>query len=221
MRGLPPWFLALCILVIMSAIGASIVYSFHGFQEGFSSDACDDCEDDTVSSFVEPSAPASAATAKDVATLYQGMDQNIAVSSPPLAYSSPSDVQNTDAKFQNLLQAIHQRTGNSGIFPTDANLSMAANSSQGVSGVQDASGQGLGTYTPNQQTIYPHDFPPQNLPTLTANVPTDAGTQAEAIKAGQILTPSIRQMIRSDVKNAIKDQVNDLQNEYEITYEQQ
>jgi hypothetical protein len=218
MRGLPPWFLALCILVIISAIGASIVYSFHGLQEGFSSDACDDCEDDTVSSCVEPSASASAsaaASAKDVATLYQGMDQNIAVSSPPLAYSSPSDVQNTDAKFQNLLQAIHQRTGNSGIFPTDANLSMAANSSQ------DASGQHHGTYTPNQQTIYPHDFPPQNLPTLTANVPTDAGTQAEAIKAGQILTPSIRQMIRSDVKNAIKDQVNDLQNEYEITYEQQ
>jgi hypothetical protein len=228
MSRIAPWFLALCVLVIICAIGTSIVYSFHGFKEGFSSDSCDDCEDDTECSGSPefPRVPQDTQGPMATVSLSPGMDQNIAVSSPPLAYSIKSDIQNTDAKFKNLLNAIHKRTGSSSIFPTTSSLHMASGvSSKDASGNKlDASGSHVDAsgsrYTPNQITIRPDQHLPVQQPTLTANVPTDAGTGAQTIMNGATLTPSVRQMIRNDVKNAVKDGVNEIGNEYEITYEQ-
>jgi len=232
--NIPPWLLALCILVIICAIGASIVYSFHGFKEGFAPD-CDDCDDDTSCGADQiPQIPMIPQVGG--ASLQPGMDQNIAVSTTPLAYSSPSDIPDTDSKFKNLLNAIKQRTGSSSIFPTDSSLSLASGGQDASGGDhikgkgQDASGgkgQGQGqdasgsTYTPNQDVILPHQYPLTPQSTLTANVPTDAGTQAQDILNGSILSPSMRQMIRTDVKNAVREEANNLQNQYEITYEQQ
>ena len=223
MRGLPSWILALCILVAMCAIGVSIIYSFHGFKEGFASDGN---LDDTLYTGEEQQQTPSNTDANQVASLHEGMDQNIAGSTAPLAYSASNNSVNT-TQFQNLLQAIQQRIGNSGNVPTDTNLSMASDGSKDASGVWQGKGSSKGVdasgsdvYVPNQETIYPHQRPPAQPPRLTATVPTDAGTQAEAIQTNQILTPSMRQMIRSDVKSAIKEEVNDIQNQYEITYEQ-
>ena len=214
MSGIPSWFLALCILIVVCAIGASIVYSFKGLPEGFTSESCEDCDDDTSCSQTM-NIPQDYST---TVSLSPGMDQNIAVSSPPLAYSAESDIPNTDAKFKNLLKAIQQRTGSSSIFPTITSLNLATNSDASgndASGV-DASGS---TYTPNQVVIAPHQYPPNAQPSLTANTPTDAGTGAQNIMNGATITPSVRQMIRNDVKNAVKDGVNEIGNEYEITYE--
>ena len=217
MSGIPPWFVALCILIVVCAIGASIVYSFKGLPEGFTSESCESYDDDCgIPQYTEEP--------EKTVSLFPGMDQNIAVSSTPLAYSTPADTVSTDAKFKNLLQAIQQRTGSSSIFPTTSSLHMvsgrdASGSAMDASGsAMDASGS---TYVPNQVVIAPHQYPPASQPTLTANAPTDAGTMANEITNGAFLTPSVRQMIRSDVKNAIKDQVDELQNQYEITYEQQ
>ena len=224
MRGIAPWFLALCILVVVCAIGVSIVHSFNGFSEGFTSESsCSDCEDDDDDcsdiTIVSDDPPRRQKELSPEAKLHAGLDQNIAVQSAPIAYSSTSENSDTDSRFKNLLNAIQKRTGSSSIIPTTTNLFMASgNDASGNHPSTDASGS---EYKPHQQVITPDQFPLPLKPTLTANVPTDVGTQAENILNGSILTPSMRQMIRTDVKNAVKEGVNDLQNQYEITYEQQ
>jgi hypothetical protein len=54
---------------------------------------------------------------------------------------------------------------------------------------------------------------------ILAKVAADRGTQAQAIQESAVLTPSLRDMIRSDVKKAIKDEIRNINNEYEIEYD--
>jgi hypothetical protein len=63
------------------------------------------------------------------------------------------------------------------------------------------SGNGVGShYKAHQEIIKPHMKPRVVNPTSTGKVVSDNGTQAEAIKENEILTPSVREMLRNDSK---------------------
>jgi len=77
------------------------------------------------------------------------------------------------------------------------------------------------TYTPSSNSVLPTYIPTAPLPTLTAVVPTDVGTGADAILAGSPLTPSLRQMIRNDISGTVKKEFDDVKSRYEIQYNYQ
>ncbi len=78
----------------------------------------------------------------------------------------------------------------------------------------------MAAYKKHQETIKPHEKPSDILPSLTASLPTDKGTMAETIKAGEYLSPSVRQMIRDDVSKVVREEVEGSQyyNPHEVKY---
>ena len=123
-------------------------------------------------------------------------------------------VESSDA-YKKLLASLSERTitGGGANKPTDAQLSLAQGDDTGYSGSAAAD------YKPHQEIIRPHMTPTQIKAAILAKVAADKGTQAQEIQESAILTPSLRDMIRSDVKKAIKDEIRDINNEYEIQYE--
>lgn len=73
-------------------------------------------------------------------------------------------------------------------------------------------------YTSHCNSVPPTYIPRPRQPTLTALVPTDAGTGAEAILAGSTLTPSLRQMIRNDIAATVQNEFDDIHSRYQIQY---
>lgn len=117
--------------------------------------------------------------------------------------------------YKKLLASLSERTttGGGSIRPTDAQLSLAQGDDTGYSG-------SAADYKPHQEIIRPHMTPTQIKAAILAKVAADKGTQAQEIQESAILTPSLRDMIRSDVKKAIKEEINEINNEYEIQYEE-
>jgi len=76
-------------------------------------------------------------------------------------------------------------------------------------------------YIPSINSVLPTYIPTHPQPSLTAVVPTDAGTGANAILAGATLTPSLRQMIRSDISGTVKKEFDDASSRYQIQYNYQ
>jgi hypothetical protein len=97
--------------------------------------------------------------------------------------------------------------------PTASQLSLAQGDDTGYLGTE------AGNYTPHQEIIKAHMTPTELKAAIFAKVQSDKGTQAQTIQEEAILTPSIREMIRTDVKKAIKDEIHDINNEYEIQYD--
>jgi len=128
---------------------------------------------------------------------------------------SGMSVESSDA-YKKLLASLKERgitTGRDADKPTNLQLSLAQGDDTGYSGAAAA------PYKPHQEIIRPHMTPTELKAAILAKVAADRGTQAQTIQEDSILTPSVRDMIRSDVKKAIKDEINDINNEYEISYE--
>jgi hypothetical protein len=68
----------------------------------------------------------------------------------------------------------------------------------------------LASYKKHQEKIKPHEALPTglNIPSLSSKLATDKGTMAETIKAGEYLSPSVRQMIRDDVSKVVREEVD-------------
>lgn len=124
-------------------------------------------------------------------------------------------VESSDA-YKKLLASLSERTttGGGNTKPTDTQLSLAQGDDTGYSGAAAAN------YKPHQEIIRAHMTPTEIKAAILAKVASDRGTQAQTIQESAILTPSLREMIRSDVKKAIKDEIRDINNEYEIQYEE-
>ena len=124
-------------------------------------------------------------------------------------------VESSDA-YKKLLASLSERTttGGGNTKPTDIQLSLAQGDDTGYSGAAAAN------YKPHQEIIRAHMTPTEIKAAILAKVASDRGTQAQTIQESAILTPSLREMIRSDVKKAIKDEIRDINNEYEIQYEE-
>ena len=171
---IPPWLLAFVILVMVCAMGVSVMKSFSKFPEGF-----DDMEKE-----------------EDVKEEdgYVNTPPPPAVEKPepmPIAGAAYVSANSPDGpEFESYLQQIKSRVT---ALPTQANLDMISGGPEAP--VNEKQVQG---YLPNQERILPHEMPPQRKPAMTANVSQDAGTEAENIQNGATAVRSLRENVRDD-----------------------
>jgi len=198
--SIPPWIVAIVILVAACFIGVSIVNSVRLFPN----------EMPTASSSEDASgAAAASADASGTTNEYfedasgsagaeyhmkNGLDQNIASNQPPLAYSVATDDLDIDKNkpLQDMMQGIRSKIGTSSIMPTSNNLSLISGGSS-----EPATEKMVQEYKPNQDRIAPHQQIPTRKSQVVANAPTDIGTEAEQIQSNSS-TRSIRENIREE-----------------------
>jgi hypothetical protein len=181
---IPPWLLAFIVLIMAAAMGVSIMRSFHGLPENFS-EQIDDMEEEEEP-YMEP---------------FEEQEEDSAPAAPPAPEPIPvasSTHVSADAvigpEFDSYLQQVKATVGNS-VVPSQDKLDM-------ISGgpAPSANDSLVQQYLPNQERILPHDLPPQRAQAITANVPDDAGTEAEAIQASSIGLRTVRENVRGDTK---------------------
>ena len=180
---IPPWLLALGLLILVCAMGATIVKSFRKFPEGFDDLAETGVKGDYLEAEASAEAPASApAPAPSVQEEQEPMPMASA------AYVSANSSEGPE--FESYLQQIKSRVSST---PTQANLDMISGGPEAPASETLVQG-----YLPNQERILPHEMPPQRKPSITANVPQDIGTGAEAIQNGATAVRSVRENVRED-----------------------
>jgi hypothetical protein len=191
--SIPPWIVAIFVLVAACFIGTSIINSFKLFpneiptslpmsspfpsSEGWQNE---ESEDD-----VKEESPA----------LKTGLDQNISSSTTPLAYSVAVGSLETenDKILQDILPTIRSKIGQSSTIPKQENLDLISG------GPNESATQVLvQEHQPNLEKIAPHQQLPKHTPQMVANVPTDQGTEAEQIQSNSYATRSVRQNIREE-----------------------
>ena len=144
--------------------------------------------------------------------MYPGMDQNIASSSVPLAYTASGEQGNpeTESILRDTLNGAKQALGTeSSIIPTQANLDRASGGNQEPANTPLTQG-----YQPHQERIAPHEVPRPQYAQVTANVHTDIGTDAEVIQRNSVKVPSLRERVRPE-EAAESENFN---NKYAINY---
>ena len=187
----PPWLLAILVLVVACAMGLSIKKSFRGLPENFEGDEQKD------SSLASPS---------------QGKESAEVVSPAkeiPVTLQDNQDALLSGDGFGLYLQKIKARVGNSAITPSQANLDLISGGSAAAPSeilVQE--------YLPNQEKILPHQMPPSRTLLVTASTPTDAGTEAEKIQTNSTALRSLRENVRDEGKGSS----NSFMNQYEVSY---
>jgi hypothetical protein len=178
---IPPWLLALGILILVCAMGATIVKSFRKFPEGFS----DLPETGVKENYV------SASSAPATATPVQQEQTQDAQEPMPMASAAYVSANSSEGpEFESYLRQIKSRVSST---PTQANLDMISGGPEAPASETLVQG-----YLPNQERILPHEIPPERKPVMTANVPQDIGTGAEAIQNGATAVRSVRENVRED-----------------------
>ena len=178
---IPPWLLAFGILVLVCAMGATVVKSFRKFPEGFN-DVKDKGPLEDESGVKEDYAPAPAAQEKQTQDAQEPM---------PMASAAYVSANTPDGpEFESYLQQIKSRVSST---PTQANLDMISGGPEAPASETLVQG-----YLPNQERILPHETIPERKPVMTANVPHDIGTGAEAIQNGATAIRSVRENVRED-----------------------
>jgi hypothetical protein len=173
---IPPWLLAFVILVMVCAMGVSVMKSFRKFPEGFDDMEKEEGvkeEDGYVNTPPQPPPPVEKPEPMPIAGA---------------AYVSANSPDGPE--FESYLQQIKSRVT---ALPTQANLDMISGGPEAP--VNEKQVQG---YLPNQERILPHEMPPQRKPAMTANVSQDAGTEAENIQNGATAVRSLRENVRDD-----------------------
>lgn len=173
---IPPWLLAFVVLVMVCAMGVSVMKSFRKFPEGF--DDVKKEEDVKEEAYSPPPPPAPPAAVEKPEPM-------------PIAGAAYVSANSPDGpEFESYLQQIKSRVT---ALPTQANLDMISGGPEAP--VNEKQVQG---YLPNQERILPHEMPPQRKPVMTANVSQDAGTEAENIQNGATAVRSLRENVRDD-----------------------
>ena len=171
---IPPWLLAFVVLVMVCAMGLSVMKSFRKFPEGFD----DVKKPEGVKEDASPPPPPAP----------------VAVEKPepmPIAGAAYVSANSPDGpEFESYLQQIKGRVSSE---PTQANLDMISGGPEAP--VNEKQVQG---YLPNQERILPHEMPPERKPAMTANVTQDAGTEAENIQNGATAVRSLRENVRDE-----------------------
>jgi len=175
---IPPWLLALGLLILVCAMGATVVKSFRKFPEGFN-----DLPEAGVKEDYLASAEAPAPVQQK-----QTQDSQEPIPMATAAYVSATSPEGPE--FASYLQQIKSRVSST---PTQANLDMISGGPEAPASETLVQG-----YLPNQERILPHDTLPERKPVMTANVPQDAGTGAEAIQNGATAVRSVRENVRED-----------------------
>lgn len=174
---IPPWLLAFGLLVLVCAMGATVVKSFRKFPEGFNDvKRMDAVGTDTG---VKEDAPV------------QQMQTQDAKEPMPMASAAYVSANSSEGpEFESYLQQIKSRVSST---PTQANLDMISGGPEAPASETMVQG-----YMPNQERILPHQVLPERKPVMTANVPQDIGTGAEAIQNGAMAVRTVRENVRED-----------------------
>ena len=231
-----PEVLAFVLLVIVSAIGAYIIYSPKAGlpKEPFSPDSraaallCEKSYNECLKAGTsvetctkQSSVCLSAITNPSVSTVPNAPSKGAATSSSAAAAGTAGKTTPTpSADYQ--AAAAAALTGLPQTMSSEwSSFLKQVQSKVGGSAVQPTSQQldlvqGAGltptapldpTYKPSVTVIKPHEQVPKMLPTMTASTETDKNTQAQQIALNAVYTPSIRQMIRDDVKDVVREEV--------------
>lgn len=158
-------------------MGATIVKSFRKFPEGFSDLPETGVKEDYVSA---SSAPAPSAPS------VQDAQEPMPMASAAYVSANSSE----GPEFESYLRQIKSRVSST---PTQANLDMISGGPEAPASETLVQG-----YLPNQERILPHEMPPERKPVMTANVPQDIGTGAEAIQNGATAIRTVRENVRED-----------------------
>lgn len=192
----PPWLLAILVLVVACSVGLSIKNSFCGLPENFEGDEQKD------SSLAPP--PEAKQSAEGGAKAVPPAKEI------PVTLQDNQDALLSGDGFGLYLQKIKARVGNSAITPSQANLDLISGGSAAAPSevlVQE--------YLPNQEKILPHQMPPTRVVAVTASTPTDAGTDAEKIQTNSTALRSLRENVRDEGKGSSDSFMN---HQYEVSY---
>lgn len=166
-------------------MGATIVKSFRKFPEGFN----DSKEKDNVGS--ETGVKEDYVSAPATATPLQQKQTQDAQEPMPMASAAYVSANSPEGpEFESYLRQIKSRVSST---PTQANLDMISGGPEAPASETLVQG-----YLPNQERILPHEMPPERKPVMTANVPQDIGTGAEAIQNGATAVRTVRENVRED-----------------------
>ena len=166
-------------------MGATVVKSFRKFPEGFNDLPEAGVKEDYLASAQAPAqAPAPASPVQQKQT----QDSQEPMPMASAAYVSATSPEGPE--FASYLQQIKSRVSST---PTQANLDMISGGPEAPASETLVQG-----YLPNQERILPHDTLPERKPVMTANVPQDAGTGAEAIQNGATAVRTVRENVRED-----------------------
>jgi len=189
----PPWLLAILVLVVVCAIGVTIKKSFHGLPENFEGD-------ESRSHSVLPLPSVGDKDSTEVAPTAQEI---------PVTLQDNQDALLSGNGFGLYLQKIKARVGNSATTPSQANLDL-------ISGGPAAAPTEVlvEQYIPNQETIQPHQMPPGRTPMVTASNPTDVDAQAEILQ----IDPTALRSLRENVRDEDEGSADSFMNQYKISY---
>jgi hypothetical protein len=192
--SIPPWIVAIVILVAASFIGVSIVNSVRLFPNETPAASSEDASGAAAPPIIDEYFEDATGSAGAEYHMKNGLDQNIASNQPPLAYSVATDDLDIDKNkpLQDMMQGIRSKIGTSSIMPTSNNLALISGGSS-----EPATEKMVQEYKPNQDRIAPHQQIPTRKSQVVANAPTDIGTEAEQIQSNSS-TRSIRENIREE-----------------------
>ena len=141
---IPPWLLALGLLVLVCAMGATVVKSFRKFPEGF-----DDLSEKGVKEVSDHPVQQT-----------QTQTQNAQEEPMPMASAAYVSANSSEGpEFESYLQQIKSRVSST---PTQANLDMISGGPEAPASETLVQG-----YLPNQERILPHETLPQRKPVMT------------------------------------------------------
>ena len=193
---MPDWFIALIVLIGVCALGVYYVNGFHGLvPEGFFDLSgvlgiyyLTGANQSVPEGFYSSESSASSANANPLpeakAKAHEPKHEVTDVledTAPPLSL---------DKRLTDFVSSIKNTNM---IVPTEKQLSSVQGDDTGYSGKDNSSG-----YKPHQEVIKPHMTPRVVNPTAPIKVASDNGTQAEAIRENEVVSPSIREMVRDD-----------------------
>ena len=192
------WFIALIVLIGVCALGVYYVNGFHGLvPEGFFdlsgvlgiyylTGANQSVPEGFYASAPSADADADANADSDVDAnenkkepVHQVKDV-LEDTAPPLSL---------DKRLSDFVASIKNTNM---IVPNEKQLNTIQGNEKGYSG------ETASDYKPHQEMIKPHMIPRTVKATAPNKVASDAGTQAETIRENEVVTPSIREMVRDD-----------------------
>lgn len=246
---MPPWILALVVLIAVCAIGAYLIHSRHagvpsdseGFtaashsacetafsaclNEGGQTESCSSAYNTCIATITNPSV----STTANVPTTGKSASSSVAARGTPTVPALDADYQalagqattgQTATLTPELKAFMEQVKGKmSTEYPAPSAGQLVAAQGEDATGSVVVPGSLLND--PAVYKAFQQIIKPHETP-LTVQPGLVANQKgADGVQAGAILTPSMRQQIRDDVKRAVSEELGALQNEYEITYDQQ
>jgi hypothetical protein len=201
MKALPPWFVALCVLFVITAAGAYATRSLHKTSESFV---------DRVQ--VLPASPPTPSYSSLYASVLPTVFRDVNGSAPPSASYYEKDEEWPEREFldvpYNINQVIQQNVGNLSIFPSEKNLALASSIEE-----NDKRDYSLvSKYVSNAENSS------VLRPIVTAMDPTDKSIDEIEINCKDKKKVSVREMIRLDGGKSLSEGGNKVNSRYEIKY---